>query len=72
MCLLFFFLLCNILRVLEHFDKVSPNFIMLNSGTVKFSFLLALLDFVWDVFGFLRDFLCVALHNMLAILEKSD
>lgn len=45
----FFFFLCNILRILEQFDKISPNFIRLNSEIVKFSFLIVLLDFVWHV-----------------------
>lgn len=67
-----FFLLCNILRVLGQFDKVSPNCIKLNNGIVKIIFLLYLLDFVWDVLVFLWDFLCVSLHDMLASLEKAD
>lgn len=45
---------------------------MLNSGIVNVSFHFAFVDFVWGIFGFLHDFLCVSLHNMLAILEKSE
>lgn len=52
----FFFLLCNILA---WFDKVSPNVIMLNSGIMKFNFLLAFLAFSWNACGFPRDFLSV-------------
>lgn len=54
--LFFFFLLCNILA---WFDKVSPNVIMLNSGIMKFNFLLAFLAFSWNACGFPRDFLSV-------------